>query len=53
VAPEWSRTHLAQRIKIESSRQLYFRKKSGDEAIMKQIFVDQQYNLNRIGDARS
>jgi hypothetical protein len=36
-----------------SSRQLYFRKKSGDEAAMKQIFVDQQYNLNRIGDALS
>jgi hypothetical protein len=36
-----------------SSRQLYFRKKSSDEAVMKQIFVNQQYNLNRIGDALS
>jgi FkbM family methyltransferase len=30
-----------------SSRQLYFREKSSDEAVMKQIFVHQQYNLNR------
>ena len=30
------------------SRQLYYRKKSSDEAVMKQIFADQQYNLTRI-----
>jgi hypothetical protein len=34
------------------TRQLYFRKKSSDEAVMKQIFVDQQYNWTASGDAR-
>jgi FkbM family methyltransferase len=31
-----------------ASRQLYFREKSSDEAVMKQVFVDESYNLNRI-----
>jgi FkbM family methyltransferase len=30
-----------------ATRQLYFRKQSSDEGVIKQILVDQQYNLNR------
>ena len=30
-----------------ATRQLYFRKQSSDEAVIKQILSDQQYNLNR------
>lgn len=32
-----------------ATRQLYFRKQSSDEAVVKQILIDRQYNLNRIG----
>lgn len=31
-----------------TTRQLYFRKQSSDEAVIKQILVDQLYNLNRV-----
>jgi FkbM family methyltransferase len=31
------------------TRQLYFRNQSSDEAVMKQILIDQHYNLTRIG----
>jgi FkbM family methyltransferase len=34
-----------------TTRDLYFRRQSTDEAIIKQIFVDQQYDLNRLGRA--
>jgi FkbM family methyltransferase len=32
-----------------TTRDLYFRKQSTDEVVIKQVFVDQQYNLNCLG----
>ena len=31
------------------TRQLYFRKQSSDEAVIRQTLIDKQYDLNRIG----
>ena len=33
------------------TRQFYFRQRSTDEAVIQQILIDQQHNLNPIGRA--